>query len=93
MVHRTVSKVKIDQALIRDTHFFRDGFEIGNRIAVEPHRDWLFQILDIRILAPFHLRKVVMVSHCLCLQYSRSSSLSAFLAENSLTTLSLPRKQ
>lgn len=90
-MHRAVSEVQIDQALIRDSHFFRDGLEISNRIAIQPHRDRLFQILDIRILTPFHLREVVMISHGRCLQYSRSSPLSAFLAENTRITLSLSR--
>ncbi len=62
-MHRAVSKVQIDQALIRDSHFFCNGFEIGLRIAVQPHRDRLFQVLDIRILAPLHLREIVMFSH------------------------------
>lgn len=62
-MHRAVSKVKIDQALVRDPHFLRNGLEIGNRIAVQPHRDRLFQVLDIRILAPLHLREIVMFSH------------------------------
>ncbi len=53
-MHRAVSEVQIDQALIRDSHVFRNGFEIGHRIAVQPHRDRLFQILDIRILASVH---------------------------------------
>lgn len=53
-MHRAVSKVQIDQALIRNSHFFRDGFEIGHRIAVQPHCDRLFQILDIRVLALLH---------------------------------------
>lgn len=62
-MHGAVSKVKIDQALIRDSRVFRDGFEIGHRIAVQPHRNRLFQVLDIRILAPLHLREIVMFSH------------------------------
>ena len=62
-MHRAVSKVKIDQALIRNSHFFRDGFEIGHRIAVQPHRNQLFQVLDIRILAPFHFGEVIVRPH------------------------------
>lgn len=89
VVQRTVAKVEVDQALIRDSHFFRNRLEIGHRIAVQPHRDRLFQILDVRVLAPLHLREVIMVSHRRCLQYSCASSFSAFLAENNRMTLSL----
>ncbi len=73
MVHGTVTQVEIDQALIRDSHVFRDGLEIGHRIAIEPHRDRQFQVLDIRVLSPFHLREVAMVSHDRCLQYAHAS--------------------
>lgn len=81
-MHGAVSKVKIDQALIRDSHFFRDGFEIGHRIAVQPHRDRLFQILDIRILASVHFCEIVVFSHkpghsCLILNSSTYPVLGA----------------
>lgn len=33
-MHGAVAKVEIDQALIRDSHIFRDGLEIGNRITI-----------------------------------------------------------
>jgi len=62
-MQRAVAKVKIDQALIRNPHSLRNRFEIGNGIAIQPHRDRLLQVFDIRVLAPFHLGEIVMVSH------------------------------
>lgn len=89
----TVSKIEIDEALIRNPHLLRDRLEISDRITIQPHGDRLFQVFDVGVPVPSHFSKIVMVSHRLRLQYSCSSAVSAFRAEINRMTFSLSREQ
>jgi len=84
----TIPKVKIDQSLEGNAGFFRQRPEVGHSILIDTHRYRLLQVLHVSVFMPFHIRKIVMVSHRLCLKYACSSALSAFLAEKIRTTVS-----
>lgn len=92
-MNRAIAQVEIDQALIGNSGILRQRLEISDGVTIEPNRHSLLQVFDERISAALHLGKIVMRSHFLSLQYARSSSRSAFLAEIILMTVSLLRKQ
>ena len=58
-----VSQIKVDQVLIRHPYLIRKLLEICHSILVQPDSNRLFQILNIRVAAAAHLRKIIMCSH------------------------------
>ena len=63
LVQGTVPQVEVDQVLVGHPEFRGQPLEVRHRRLVEPHRDRLFEHLDIRVpLAP-QLAEIVMVSH------------------------------
>ena len=63
LIHGTVAQIEIDQALIRDSHFFRDGFEIGHRTRLSLIVTGCFKFLIYGFLRPFISDEIVMFSH------------------------------
>jgi hypothetical protein len=61
--HGTIPQIEIDQVLVRHTHLRRKRLEIRHGRLVQPNRDRLLQMLDVRVSLPLHLREVVAVSH------------------------------
>jgi hypothetical protein len=80
LVYGTISKIEIDQRLVRNSGFLRYGLELSDRVTVQAYADRLFEIFQIGVFAPFHFGKIVVLSHRR-LQYSISSSVLAFRAE------------
>jgi hypothetical protein len=68
LMNRTIAQVQIDQALIRDSRLLRQGLEVGNGVLIQSHGHRLLRILDVGVFTPFHLGKIIMVSHLLRLQ-------------------------
>jgi hypothetical protein len=61
MGSRTISKVEIDEALVRNTHLLRNNLEVLDRVFIKPKRDLLLELCRIGILSGF--RKVVLFAH------------------------------
>ena len=53
MAGGALSKVEIDEALIRNADFLRNFLEVGYRRFIKPERDWALQLRGVWILSRF----------------------------------------
>lgn len=61
MRSHTISQIEIDQALVRNANFSRDGFKIVNAFLVQTDGDLFFQLRSVRVF--YRLGEVVFVAH------------------------------
>lgn len=61
VVRSTVTQIKIDQAVVRDSDLFRYSFEVPDQVFVQPNGDLLHQLRCIRIFA--RLGKIELFFH------------------------------
>lgn len=55
MIYRAISQVEINKVLIRHSQFGRHGLKIRHRTFIEPNRDRLFQMFNVRVFLSLHL--------------------------------------
>ena len=79
MRSRAVFEIKIDQRLIRKFEFFRQIFEVADRVLVETNGELLLETLRVGIGAG--IGKVVSLSHGRLPRYCADSCVSALRAE------------
>jgi len=55
VIYRAISQVEINKVLIRHSQFGRHGLKIRHRTFIEPNRDRLFQMFNVRVFLSLHL--------------------------------------
>ena len=51
----TISRVEVNQALVGDAYLFGYGFEVGDRVFIEPNGDRPLELGSVRVFASFVL--------------------------------------
>lgn len=63
MLCDAISKIQVDQALVRNACFFSHLFEVIDDILAKPDRYWFLQFRCVGVLSRLHFRKIVLGFH------------------------------